>query len=427
MQFKLQAKALNEALGVVGIVAPRSVTPQGGAGYLFVVAGQTCRIYSRDALHQVRVDVDLDEVDGEGAFVYPAEKVAAMTYLDGWIQFEAGHDEANDRYWVRYETEGGFKADDASFNPQIVMQLLDSQLGEAKTEHVFPAAVLREAIDLAKGYLAKPNDGRVEDNYKTMQLFDTTKPEWAEGDGTLFAADGVRACYVSCSVFKGKGLSIHGQHLSFLSSFLSKCEGDLTIKLGDTSTFAVNSKGQVLGWTHHVKQHGKYAYYPREMEGYVLKAPKELLTKALGYLRSRLDSKRDKIRISYTAGDTSLRFHASEAAGRGDALPVGVVPVEEEVKTKDGKDASAGKKGREEDFAINANVNHLLALIEPVKGHEVDLRVVMVPPANGRKARALFRTIEKFWLSENGKLLIAPEDGQMAHECEVTRFMPSKD
>lgn len=426
MQFKIQAKALNEALSVVGIVTPRPVTPQGGAGYLFVVTAQTCRIYSRDALHQVRVDVDIEEVDGEGAFVYPAEKVSAMTYLDGLVHFESGCDKANDRYWVRYETEGGFKADDASFDPQIVMQLMDSQLEEATIKHTFPVAVLREALDLAKGYLAKPNDGRVEDNYKTMQLFDTTKPEWADGDGVLFAADGVRACYVACDAFKGKGISIHGQHMPFLSSFLSKCEGEITIKIGDTATFAINKKeDRVLGWAHHVKQHGKYAYYPREMEGYVLKAPKDLLIKALRYLRSRLDSKRDKIRVSYTCEDTSLRFHASEAAGRGDAFPVGVVPLEEEITTKDGKVASAGKKGREEDFAINANVNHLLDLVEPVKGHDVDLRVVLVPEANGRQARALFRTIEKFWWSVDGKLLIKEEEG--AHECEVTRFMPSKD
>ena len=426
MQFKIQAEVLNEALSVVGIVTPRPVTPQGGSGFLFKVVGKTCRIYSRDALHQVRVDVDLEEVDGEGAFVYPAEKVSAMAYLDGWVQFESGCDEANDRYWVRYETEGGFKADDASFDPQIIMQLMDSQLDEADTEHTFPVAVFREALDLAKGYLAKPNDGRVEENYKSMQLFDTAKPEWADGDGILFAADGVRACYVACEAFKGKGIAIHGQHMSFLSSFLSKCDGKLTIKIGDTATFAINEKGdKVLGWAHHVKQHGKFAYYPREMEGYVLKASKDLLTKALRYLRSRLDSKRDKIRISYTHGDTSLRFHASEAAGRGDAFPVGVKPLEEEVTTKDGKKVSAGSKGRSEDFAINANVNHLLALIEPVKGHDVDLRVVLVPEANGRKARALFRTIEKFWWSADGKLLIKEEEG--AHECEVTRFMPSKD
>jgi len=419
MRFKIQAQELNEALGVVGIVTPRPVTPMGPAGFLFVVREGRCYIYSRDAQHQARVDVAVEEVEGEGSFIYPADKIAALKYLDGVIDFEAGHEVESDRYWVRYHASGATE-ERSTINPGL-MQTIDEALENTKEETVYPSALLREGISMTKAFLASANDGRARDNFKSLQLFDDSNEEWKKGDGTLFAADGVRACFFFCEAFQGKGLGIHGQHLPLLTSFLGKCEGDVTIKHGEGVTYAINSVGQVLGWAHHVHQHEKFSYYPYKKDKFVLKAPKELLVKALKFVRAGLDPKKDKIRITYSHEGKTVQFLTSEgAAGKASSMPVGVQPIAD-----DGK--GGGESSETADFAANANVNQLLELFEPLRGFEADLRVAVIPPKQGRKEAHLFRTVEEFWLDGNGKVIISPEDSEKAYECRITRFMPSRE
>ncbi len=152
-----------------------------------------------------------------------------------------------------------------------------------------------------------------------------------------------------------------------------------------------------------------------------MKAPKDLLVKALRYVRAGLDAKRDKIRILYSHTDKQVQFLTSEVSGKDNSMPIGVVPV-----VDDGFGGGAG--GETSDFAVNVNVDQLLELLDPMKSHEVDLRVAVVPPKGGRTKEAhLLRTIETFYLDDNGKPLIAPEDAKKAYECRVTRFMPSRE
>lgn len=419
MKFKLQAQELNEALGVVGIVTPRPVTPQGAAGFLFVVRDGRCYIYSRDAQHQARVDVGVDDVEGEGAFIYPADKVSALKYLDGWIEFEAGHETEGDRHWVRYHAEGGASEERTTIDPRL-MQTIDESLEKATSENVYPAALLREGISMTRAFLAAPNDGRARENFKSLQLFDDSKDSWKDGNGHLFAADGVRACFFFCDAFQGKGLGVHGQHLPLLTSFLAKCSGDVTLKHGEGVTYAINSAGQVLGWAHHVTQHEKFAYYPYTRDKFVLKAPKEVLVKALKFVRAGLDPKKDKIRVVYDHSSKTVQFLTSEGTGKATSMPVGVEPVADDSK-------GGGDKSGSEDFAANANVNQLLELFEPLRGFQADLRVAVIPAKNGRKEAHLFRTVEEFWLDPNGKTLISPDDAEKAYECRITRFMPSRE
>jgi hypothetical protein len=420
MKFKLQIADLNGALDIVSIAPPRPLTSkEGGGGYLFVVRDGRCFIYSRDALHLARVDVPVEEVEGEGSFIYPSEKIGSTKYLDGWIEIEAGYDKDDDRHWIRYETEGGAKAKRSTFDPRL-MQPLDEALEKASEGYTYPATLLKEAISMTKGYLAKPTNSRAEKNFQTMQLFDASKPEWEPGNGNLFAADGVQACWVYCEVFENKGLSIHGQHLPFILSFLGKCEGDITVRQAEGVTFLVSATGNVFGWSQTVKQHGRFGYYAAKLDQYVLKAPKDLISKALRHTRTELDPRRNKIRVNYDHNDKTLLFQVSEGSGQASSVPVGVVPVT-------GEDGS-GAKGAENDFGINANVDQLLGAIDPMKGHEVQLRVAIVPAKAGRKEGAMIRTIEEFWLSDAGKVLISPDDEKgKAHLCRVTRFTPSRD
>lgn len=420
MKIRLSVTALNEAFDVISIVPPKPVTQEDGAGFLITVRGGKCFIYSRDAIHQARVEVAFDP-DGseEGSFIFPADKVAALRFLDGWIQLESGV--TDDRHWIHYETEGGAKQDLTTFDARM-MQSIDSAFEKTTPAGTFPAALLRDAMNTTKGYLAKAASS-ADDHFKTLQLFDQSQEAWKKGDGHFLAADSIRACFYYCSELKEKGLSLHGQHLPFLTSFLSRSEGDVTVRQGDGLTFVVNSKNQILGWAHAVKQHPKFNYYPPSRDTFVLKVPRDLLLKALRYVRAGLDSKKDKIRVQYTFSDLSLRFLASESAGKTTSMPVGVKPISE-------GEGGGGASSDNADFAFNVSLNQFIELFDGMRTHDPDLRVAIIPEAPGRKASALFRTIESFWLDEHGKPLIAPQDAGengKAFQCQVTRFMPSRE
>lgn len=414
IKFRTQAAHLHDVLGVVGIVSPSPVTPQGGAGFLFTVKDGKCQVHSRDQLHASRADLEVVDVEGEGSFTYPASQIGALQCLDGWIEFEA-ENEGNE-YTVKYETEGGASSKKSAYDPRF-MQPCD--LKDATDEREYPVVLLKEALTSAKPYLAKSNDSRVDDHFKALQIFDESREEWKKGDGYLFAATGIRAFYFHSDAFRGKGLSLHGQHLPQLLNFLARSTGDVKVLVAPNMTYAVNAAGAVFGWARHDSEHGKFSYYPRKADKFILRVPVGLLLKTLRYARAELDSKLDKIRVEYTCADNSLRFKTSDGgANVAHSVPVGVAPVEDE----DG----SGAEGKTGDFAVNANVDHFLDLVTQLKVNEVNLRVAVMEP-KGKKKIATFRTIEEFWLDDKGQVLTGQDEEKRAHLCQVTRFMPSKD
>lgn len=417
MKFTLNVSDLISALDVVSIVPPKPVTAQGGAGYLFVVRGGRCYVYSRDALCVARADFPVTDADGEGSFVYPAEYISALRFLDGHTcVFEAQALE-DERFVVRYEASNGAKSERTSFDPQL-LSTCDDDLEATKTSFEFPTAILRESIRLSKPFLAEPNDMKAEEQFKALQLFDKSRPETVKGDGHLFAADNVRCFYFWCEAFSEKRLSIHGQHLSPLQSFLSKSE-TTTFRVGDHFTFVENSKGHILGWPHHAKGHGKFSYYPLKSDNFVFMLPRVQLLGALQYIRSELDSKRDKIKIGYNHQRRQLQLSISEGSSKTESHPLAVEVQNREV------DGQTVPWAQERDWSFNVNIDHLIDLVKDVKANKVELRVLVLPPDGNRsKEIAMFRTIDDFKLDPAGKAVVESEG---AFKCRVTRFMPSKE
>lgn len=410
LKFRVQASDINQALDVVSIVTPRAATSakEGNSGYLFVVrANGNCAVYSQEAMRLIRVGLAISEVEGEGAFVLPQEYVGGFKHLSGSIDFEAGKD--GERFYVRYRGEVGNVVDRTTFDPKN-LKVTDDMIESATDEQVLPASLLKKALDTVKGYLAE-KDSKADEHYQTLQLFDTSKSEWAKGDGHMYAADGIRACFFFCEQFKGKGLGIWGQHLPQIMSFLSKCEGDVTFKTSDNMTFAIN-QDRVLGWVHRTKLHPKFSYYSTDLEKHVLRMDKDFLVRSLMYMREESDSKKDRVRVVYEAEQDRwvLRFFTSETSGSVEGIPVTVIPESEDAKTKG--------------FAFNLSLSALLDLVSHMESKQISLRVTIVPPKGNRKEGALFRTIDQFWVDSNGKVLPGPENGV---ECRVTRFFPSKD
>jgi len=404
MKFKLSTSDLIDALDVVSVVKPRAVTPQGGAGFLFVVRGEKCYLYSRDAMTVARAEFPVTDVEGEGAFVYPAEYIDTFKYVGSSLSFET--EEEEDRYLVRYEDNLGASGERSSFDPQLLSPC-DRDLDKASTSYDFPAGLLREAINMSRPFLAKPDEARAEEQFKGVMIFDQSKPEWAKGDGYLFGSDGIRALYFQCEQLQGKHLEVHGHYLPALTSFLAKCEGTVTVRRGDHFTFVTNSLGHVFGWPKQSKTHGKFSYYALKNDQNVFSVLRPTFVNALRFARTSLDKSRDKIKVTFDHERKTLQIGVADGSAKAQSLPV---PIEEVLQAED----------RSQTW--NVNIDHLLSLIEPMRSPKVHLRVATVK--QGDKEIAMIRTIDTFRMNSEGK---AVTESEGTYECRVTRFMPSKD
>jgi hypothetical protein len=405
MKIEFNMSELVVALDVVGIVTPRAATASGAAGYLFVVKGNKCRVYSRDSSCVAMSHFPLLSSDSDGQFVYPAEYINALKFLastSDTCTIEATVED--EKHVVRYEASAGAKAERGSFDPQLLVTC-DQDLAEASGVQEFKSGILREAIGQAKPFLAKEAQ---DESFRGLQVLDASKPEYAKGNGCLYVSDGTRAFYFQSAHLMDKNLEIHGQHLGQLTNFLGKTDV-VTLKKGNHFTFAEDAKGNVFGWPRHAKGHAKFGYYPLKTDNFVFKVPKVRLTNSLGHARSELESKEDKIKISFDPERKALSFGVTAGTAKVEGIPVMVDVVQGD-----------SPKG----WSFGVNINHLLELVNGVKGNEIEFRVRIIEANEGRRNDlAMFRTIDKFLLDESGKVTTEPEG---AVECQVTRFMPSK-
>lgn len=416
MKIRVDTAVLNAALRVVGIVPPSLITATCGAGYLFVIKDGKCSIHSRDQTRRARVEVPVIEAEGDGMFVYPTSIVAGLKFLDGWIDIEFGCDE--DRHWLKYKTEGGANASASTFDPRL-MQAIDSDIAAAESSFTVPAVILKDAIASVNTYVAKANNNRVGDVFKTLQAFDSSLEG---GNGTLYGADNIRACYFYCDALQDKKFSLHTEHTGLITAFLSKCEGDVSLKLSEGVSFIVAADGSAVGWSSAVEEHKKFKYYGYGNDTYVLTVPKDSLVKAFRHVSS--ETVADKIRIEYDHETKALQFKASGAAGSTLSAPVVMTPVTGE----DGDTSFGGASNLTHSFGANISTKHLQDLIEPTRGNEILLRVAVMPATKARREMVLFRTIEQFYLDGKGKVVIPDDETkEEAHLCRVTRFAPSRD
>lgn len=408
MKITFKIADLIKALDVVSIVAPQPVTAQGGSGYLFVVRGNICHLYSRDALCVARAEFPVSETDGDGSFAYPSEYVSAFKYLATEAEtctMEATSEE--ERFVVKYKVDSGAKAERSSFNPEL-LSTCDDDLQAVKTEHAFPAGLLREGIRLARPFLPEINDTKKPEHLKGLQVMDASRKEYEKGDGYLFVSDGARVFYFHCEALKGKALEIHSQHLPLFVNFLGKSGEKVTIRKGDHFNFAVSDNGSVFGWPRHSKLHDKFNYFALKSDKYVLQVHRARLLNSLMLSQVELGPNREKVKVNFDPERRALWFTVTEGTGKAEGLPVQVTVKETEDKP----------------WSASVNINQFIEMVNNVKGNEVELRVLIVPAdeTTGRKEMVLFRSIDDFHLDSAGKVTPDPEG---AFKCRVTRFMPS--
>lgn len=404
-----------EALDVVSAVTPHPTMANEGAGYLFVVRGLECFLYSSDENCISRAKFNLSESSGDGTFVFPAKNLSnslrPLAKEEETCVIEANSDE-DGRHTVKYITApDGAEAEFGTFAPDSISRY-DEDLEAATESYEYSPGILKEAISLSRAFMADKSDSTAPEALHGVEVLDKVKFE--KGDGYLYATNKFMAFFFRSDHFVGKKLAIHGNYVSSFLSFLSKCGDKVTIKIGD-KTFAVNEKGDVFGWNRQGEQHDKFNYHALKTDSLVARINKGRLLNALQVAKGALkDKERDGVTLNFDAKSNKIWFEVAES--RAKSIKVEASPVADEEGVQPSKADS---------FFTTVSVNQLIELVQSMKGYEINFRGYLGKPKEGKKqATCLFRTIDEFYLDPaTGKPTPDKDEGVL---CRVTRFMPSQ-
>ncbi len=404
MKLQVDTASLREALAHVSVVKPKAPLPNTPAAYRVEVRGGSCFLYARDGSHVSRAKFSYLEFEGEegDAFLLPASNVEALAYGGTHLTFSTSETEAGTKVLL-IQGERGTVSEAPLLDSNLVLSF-DAELTGAQGGAVFKAAVLNDALTQARGFLPKDNNPRTEEHFKSVVIADGSNPKLDLPNGTLYAADGIRAFYYFSDDFVGQAFSIHANHLPLLVSFLAKAKGLVSILKGANLTFASSENGTVLGWSHHHKQYEQARRYKEDHS--IFLTPKETILEALRYLRGAIDEKRNKIKVAYKHSESTLTFSSVDGHSKATSFPVVLIPKQVEGKT-------LAVKAEDSEFSMN--LDHFLTLVSSCRGNEVELRLNF----RNDKGLVLVRTVETFTLNDEGK--IAPGGSS----CEITRYVAS--
>lgn len=421
ISFKVDAVALNRAIGVASIVSPQK-TPQTAGGYLLMVRQDTCDIYSRDGKHEARASFPISEVSGEGPFILPAEAIDGLGYVSGPVRFVAT--ESDGAFKVKYTFGESGLVEQVSLDPRT-MHVFGKDITAARecgAPKEFTIKVLQFALATAKSFLPKSGDTIDQDYYRTVRVFGCDDPELARANGYMLASNSKEICYFKCAAFLDKDLSLPAQHLSMIEAFLGRSVGSVSFYQTDTKVYMFNHHGDVLGWPRHTVEYRTFSYYERAKDDIVLRvAPGDIIPR-LKMMRANLPKDKPKIRMHFDPRTNYIWFSKIADGQNLKSDPVATESVEVKVT---------------EPLVTNVNVLQMIHIFEGIRGDKVEFRV-KIAPATERypKDRLMFRTIDGYLLNDDGVVVGGlienpPSDIQYppkgAHECLVTRYAPGID
>lgn len=396
---QLAAPDLKAALQLLSAVKPRVVTHTGFAGYLVRVENGGCSIRSTSATMDVEVRLLTTDAVGEGAFVLPTASVDAV--LAATSPITVGPVEHDDGKWsVVCRGADGADTTISTVNAELFSR---GPLPMPTEWRDVPAGVLREALKLAKPFVAQARDCHVEDKNKAVVVFDDSDPAWVKGDGYLFASDSVRCLYFRCELLKGLRFAASIQDVPAIAKFLG-CDGGEPLRLGTVDNWFVlaDGGGHVMCWQRPEKVHSKFTYYSLKADRYVLTIPTKDFIAAVKSALASLPKGKTTATLTYDAADSALTIGTPFGTYTSASMPVET-------------DRAAGT------WTWRVSADSLLSLVVHARAETLQLRVAFV--VHEGKEFGLIRTIESFRLSEAGKVV----SGVDGHECVVTRFMPTRD
>lgn len=395
MKFSANVKSLVAAVDRIGGVRPSF--PRNNEGYLFSVRDDTCYVYSRDAQHVARSSFPVVESEGDVDFIYPLKAVEAFRYLHDTITFDVAGDV---NFTVGYSSTSGASAMRSTVNPAMLARC-EEDLQEVVSKAVFPAGILQLALNQAKSYASKDQELR-----KVIQIFDGTNPECADGNGIMFACDGVRIMYFECDEFKDKPLAISSEHVGLVCSFLGKCEGNVIVHNGANMIFFEDRVGDLLGVTRKTVQYQRFSRQNVESDPFILSISKDRMVASLKYLRAEAPPNKDSINVLFEVGSRALLFSMADNSSKANSMPVVVNALREDITMSQ--------------VACTVNVDHMIDLLEATQSNNIDMR--MFVRSDGI---VLFRIVDEFFVNKVGKVLVdRTQEG--AIKCKTFRMLPSK-
>jgi hypothetical protein len=419
MKFKVLTSDWTGALALASAITPSAVDAKGTAGYLCVVRGEKCFLYSEDGRQRFRVPIPVFDVEGEGAFVFPTGAQGDLRYVEGWVEFESGEDGGANVVWCRRDT-GGSKGGIhkiITFSPNA-LKSLDADFSKAEKTGSFPVAVLREALSMTRPYLSDPKEQGVKPECVNLQLFGSDLD--ADGNGFMLGCSMHRTSYFYSPELEGRSLSVYALRIPLLLSFLSRSTGMVEVHRTENSTYFMNSAEQVLGWSNQDFPPSKFGFYGLALDKHMLKISKASLEKELRYIRSTLPADKNKAFWSYDHKASTLTVSASNSLGSEvDSLPITVTPL----TSGDDRCWGTGDLGKKSDVQCNVNLDLMIQLVEATK-HPRDVVLGIAQTKNTKQH--LFRVIEEYFIDGNGKYVEKPSEGQEGHQCRTVRFVPSK-
>jgi len=419
IHFTVKCEDLLQAMSVVSVVQPRPVGNAETSGYLFLVKGNNCSIYSRDSNHVTRAQLTVDNLSGEGLddvisgkagtmFAFPTKHTSGFSFFkSGNITFDATQDGNVFRVSAVGDRKGATAWRD-SFDPRQTRPC-DKEFDEVRKNTdgcSFPTSVLINALSMAKEFIPTDKDG-VDPRY-SVQIFDQKVHK--DGDGYMFCTNGVQTLHYYSDAFKGKALSVHGSHLDLLQKFLARSPGKVKIYEGATLTFAENASGQLFGWNKVGKSFQNFGYYDGSEDQFNLTVGYKDVLEALDYLQTQMDDKDRKILMIYkhTGTDPSggtLQFQLAEEGSKGNGITTWEVPNIRRAATM-----SPDKT----DFSLNVSIDSVRSIFKPIAGsNQVKLCISILE--KNRREQAYIRTID------DGVELV---DGDTTCKAIITRYTP---
>lgn len=417
MKFKVLTADWTAALAVVSSVTPNAVDAKGSAGYLCVLRHGRCDLYSDDRTQRCRVPVSVFDVEGEGAFVFPAGQSGDLKYVDGTVEFEATEEGGAHLVWCRRdagESRRGGVHKMVTFSPQA-LKSLDSDLAKAQKTATFPVVLLREALNASRPYLADPKDPVAKPEHVNLQLFGE-----GPGDGYMHGCSLSKTSLFYSEDLRGKPLFVYCRRIPLLLSFLAKSTGEVQVFQSANSTYFMNAAEQVLGWSNQDYAGTKFTFYSLALDRHILRIPRASLEKELKYVRSTLPAERNKAFVTYDHTTECLRVGASNPlGGEIESLPLAVTPLAGDADGCWG----AGDLSKTESLQFNVNLDCLIQIVEATR-HP---REVVIGVAKTKKqGQYLIRLIEDYSIDEQGKYVEKPAPGKKVFACRSQRHIPSK-
>lgn len=420
MKFKVLTEEWTGALAVVSSIAPKPIDNVGTAGYLCVVRGEKCFLYSEGGQQRMRVQVPIFDAEGEGSFVFPARAHGDLRYVDGSVEFEAGEDQEAHVVWCRRQTggsKGGGVHKIVTFSP-TVLRSLDEDFSSAQKTASLPVVVLKEALSMTRPYLADLKEKGVKDECLNLQQFGVDGGE--EGNGFMLGTSMNRTSYFYSPDLEGASLSVYAPRIPLLLGFLARSTGNVDVYQNENSTYFMNSDEQVLGWSNQAFPRSKFGFYGLSLDKHILKIPKAILEKELRYVRSTLPGDKNKAFWRYDHKASVVTISASNSVGSEvDSPPIDVVPL----VAGDDRCWSDGSSSKKSSVECNVNLDLMIQLIDGAK-HPRDVVLGMGLGKNGKQY--MFRVIEEYVIDEAGKYVEKPAVGQKVFECRTVRYVSAK-